>query len=201
MLERNLTDREVKPPHFSFTLKTVKGKKKVQSVSLSGREVLGALADLDELTLTRREIKPLYEGVWTNEIKADATSDAVVVLKELGYGRIFNKNKHGEVAEDGKFALLLDLSELLRKSLRHCLRLLRNATSFDVDDFTATAETYFQTSMLLFGERGISPYKAKLMLFPQLIKTGFVKLMLFMSFKYKLVYMHHVGLFETFKIT
>lgn len=195
ILERNLNDREVKAPHFHFVInKKDKNEATVASLSFSGRDAICATADLQLLQephrhaedmlpsaeveiRDERDICELYEGVWTNEVTNDIDSQEVKALKSLGYASLFDKDVNGNVSPaDGHFALLYDLSELLRSSLWKCSTLLRSKTKFEKEQFKNASETYYQVSKLLFGSKGISPYKAKLMIIPQLIEKGYIEL-------------------------
>ena len=69
-----------------------------------------------------------------------------------------------------------DAAELLRESLNMCTILLRSSrTGLDITSFTKWSETYYQVSMLLFGkDKGLTPYKLKMLLYPQLIESGHI---------------------------
>jgi hypothetical protein len=99
----------------------------IGAVSLSGREAIVAVADVSEFSLTGRQISPLYEGVWSNEVNPDASSNAVTVLKSLGFGHLFDKALPNDPTGDKRYATYADLSELLRKSLRDCMVVARGS--------------------------------------------------------------------------
>ena len=169
--ENNLTKREAKKPYFAFNRTTPQNKPgKVSSVSLSGSEALTVIADEEELQEASNEITPLFHGVWTDEDPVTGSGnnhfvDCVRVLKEMFPG-LFRQ-------EDGRISMY-DASELLRKSLNRCVILLRDSKNGLSNEFSKWAEAYYQTSLLLFGEKGLTPYKLKLMLFPSLVQSGFV---------------------------
>ena len=102
--------------------------------------------------------------MWCDEI-VSGTSDKTVansidVLKEL-HPNLFTKE---DPKAKGKLSITtLDASELLRKSLNRCITIMRSSKeSFNVIDFNFWAETYYQTSLLLFAEHGLTPYKLNL---------------------------------------
>ena len=114
--------------------------------------------------------------MWCNEI-VSGTSDKTVansidVLKVL-HPNLFTKE---DPKAKGKLSITtLDASELLRKSLNCCITILRSSKeSFNVIDFNFWAETYYQTSLLLFAEHGLTPYKLKLVTIPQIVEGNFV---------------------------
>ena len=171
--EHNLTMREVKKPYFLFGRTTPQNKPgKVSKVSLSGSEALTAIADDEELQEASNEIKPLYEGVWTTGELVSGTGNSqfgncVRVLKEK-FPRLFQHN--------GGRISMYDASELLRKSLNRCAILLRESKNgLAIEEYSHWAEVYYQTSMLLFDEKGLTPYKLKLVLIPWLVKSGHVE--------------------------
>ena len=114
--------------------------------------------------------------MWCDEI-VSGTSDKTVansidVLKVL-HPNLFTKE---DPKAKGKLSITtLDASELLRKSLNRCITILRSSKeSFNVIDFNFWAETYYQTSLLLFAEHGLTPYKLKLVTIPQIVEGNFV---------------------------
>jgi hypothetical protein len=68
----------------------------------------------------------LYDKVWAGEVNPDNSSNAVQVLKKLGHGTMFNKGTSADPT-DKTYALYYDLAELLRKSLRDCIVVLRGS--------------------------------------------------------------------------
>ncbi len=58
-----MTEREVKLPFFRSNTQ----RNKCQSISLSGREALTAIADNNELTATQRVQSELFDGVFSEE--------------------------------------------------------------------------------------------------------------------------------------
>ena len=170
MFELRLTDREVDEA-FAFNIQKKDDIPTVQSVSLSGAEARSAIADVADFSHADRNIGPLYEDVWTHEpYPKKKCSSSITVLKNLGYDHLFN--------EDGEI-LYYDLAELLRRSLNESIRHLRDQHQFDKNAFSRAAETYYQVSLMLFGDNesyGLTPYKLKLMLIPQLLDAGHIQL-------------------------
>ena len=72
------------------------------------------------------------------------------------------------------FIIIKDASELFRKSLNACTKLLIARSDFNASEFKKWAEIYYQYSMLIFGEQGLTPYKLKLLLMPQLVVSNFI---------------------------
>jgi hypothetical protein len=98
----------------------------VGAVSLSGSEAIVAVADVSEFRHTGKDISPLYEGVWAQELNPDCSSNAAGVLKSLGFGHLFCQALP-EDPEAKKYASYADLSELLRASLRECMVIARGS--------------------------------------------------------------------------
>ena len=46
---------------------------------------------------------------------------------------------------------------------------------FNAIEYKKRAETYYQVSILIFGEQGLTPYKLKLLLMPQLVVSNFFR--------------------------
>jgi hypothetical protein len=99
----------------------------VGAVSLSGKEALVAVADVSEFRYTGKDISPLYAGVWGSQVHPDSSSSAVKVLKSLGFGHLFDKTLPSDPNGTKQFATYADLSELLRKSLRDCIVIMRGS--------------------------------------------------------------------------
>ena len=179
-LEQNLTAREAKKPVFQFTRTTPSnGPGKVSAISLSGTAALCVIAETDELRDATATITDLYAGVWGELIVAGSNSDAncVTVLKGM-FPALFTKTNHEatELNSPANYISTEDACELLRKSLNQCVILLRNSKNgLDVDQFQKWSEAYYQCSMLLFGEEGLTPYKLKLTMIPSLIASGYIK--------------------------
>ena len=68
-----------------------------------------------------------------------------------------------------------DASELLRKSSNECTQLLRARGDLNAIEYKKWAEIYYQVSVLIFGEQGLTPYKLKLLLMPQLVVGNFIR--------------------------
>jgi hypothetical protein len=122
--EKNITAREVKPPSFGFVVKD----DKVLSVSFSGRDAANILASREECDATNRRIPDLYENVWKDEVVPQTDTSAVHVIKALGYAHLFNKNNDG--VEPGNHILYADAAELLRRSLRDTVAILRSPAEY-----------------------------------------------------------------------
>lgn len=177
--EENLTAREAKKPKFQFTRTTpTNGPGQFSSVSLSGTGALTVIADTCELQLASTNITDLFEGVWDNELvigTGEVHGNCVAVLKEI-FPELFTKVNPIKPNDSTRYITTFDASELLRSSLNKCVSLLRaSKEGLDVQEFNKWAETYYQTSLLLFGEKGLTPYKLKMMLFPTLVESGYIQ--------------------------
>ena len=177
-LEDNCTRRAMKKPRFQFDLQ-VKGsdlkKGVVGPVSLSGTLALVAIADKDELG---QDIPNLFENVWGKEILFEninndtdkevtrAVTNAFAVLRKMHP----YLEKFDQVTTN-------DCANLLQGSLNKCaIILLSSKHGLDVEQFKFWSETYYQSSLLLFsGKEGLTPYKLKMMLVPEIMQAGFVR--------------------------
>ena len=65
-------------------------------------------------------------------------------------------------------------SELLRKSLNECTKLLRARGNFNAIGYKKWAEKYYQFSVLLLEEHGLTPFKQKILLMPKLVVSNFI---------------------------
>ena len=174
--EENLTRREVQKPTFSFDMKTTNGTITLGDIKLPyGSGALTAIADKEELFDLDPTMTDLYDGVWGNQVVyGPHTSNCGQVLKRM-YPELFNKPRPGRPNERSDYISVYDAAELQRKSLNRCVTLLRDSKDgFDLEEFSTWAETYYQTTLLLFTETGLTPYKLKLLLIPELVRSGYI---------------------------
>ena len=178
-LDENLTKRDVKKPHFQFDTTTKSGQKvkTVGAVSLSGSGALTAIADKKEFADMIPDMTNLFEGVWKDEeilIGSNDNENSVKVLKQM-YPSLFSKPNPTKNENYG-YMSISDAAELLRESLNMCTILLRSSrTGLDITSFSKWSETYYQVLILLFGkDKGLTPYKLKMLLYPQLIESGHI---------------------------
>ena len=180
--EENLTSREAKRPSFQFNVihKNIgKTPGTVGPISLAGSNALTIIAETEELRDAHfGKISNLYEGVWTTELLLGSEDGynlgAAKVLKSL-HPHLFDKKDHKNPRNQEKYMSMHDACELLRHSLNQCAILLRSQGVFDVDTYKRWAETYFQINLLLFGQKGLSPYKLKIPLIAQLVESGYIE--------------------------
>ena len=180
--EKNLTSREAKRPSFQFNIthKNVgKTPGTVGPLSLAGSNALAVIAETEELRSAQfGTITNLYDGVWTTEILLGSENGynlgAAKVLKSL-HQHLFDKRDPINPRNEERYISIYDACELLRQSLNQCAILLRTQGTFDVDTYKRWAETYFQINLLLFGRKGLSPYKLKLPLLAQLVESGHIE--------------------------
>ena len=97
---------------------------------------------------------------------------AAKVLKSL-HPHLFDKRDPINPRNEERYMSVFEACELQRQSLNQCAILLRSQGTFDVDTHKRWAETYFQINLLLFGRKGLSPYKLKLPLIAQLVERGY----------------------------
>ena len=178
-LEINLTEREAKKPFFQFNRTTPATKAgKVQAVSLAGTGALTSIADMSQLQGSSNDITELYDGVWGNEIVAGTNNNCFensAKMLKLMFPTLFNKTNPKKPTAGAQYISMYDASDLLRRSLNQCAILLRDSKDgLDLQQFSHWAEAYYQTSLLLFGEKGLTPYKLKLTIFPSLVTSGFI---------------------------
>ena len=153
------------------------GQYRLHNVSLGN--ALAVIADKEELLDTKEgSIGDLFEGVWDaadivlgSEESADV--QCVKVLKNW-YPNFFDKGNPRQIGSDDKFISAYDACELLRHSLNQYVLCLRSE-KFNCDTFMKWAVTYYQTNVLIFGQAGLTPYKFKMMMFPQLVESGFIQ--------------------------
>ena len=180
-LEENLTRRVVKRPYFQFnvTHKSWSLVGTVGSVSLVSGNALAVIADKEELLDAKKgSIGDLFEGVWDaadivlgSEESADV--QCVKVLRNW-YPNHFDKDNPRQIGSGDKFISAYDACELLRHSLNTCVLCLRSE-KFNCDTFKNRAETYYRTNLLIFRHAGLTPYKLKMMMLPQLVESGFIQ--------------------------
>jgi hypothetical protein len=163
--EKNLTERDIKPPYFEFEKERRKDDvvTKVGSVSLSGIEAIAAIADVHEFEGSSTEITPLYSNVWSEEeICLESTSTQGNVIRELGFDHLFTISRDDS---DKTLMSMYAAADLLRRSLNECVKLLRSSsTGLHIAEYRHWAEVYYQMSWMLFGEDGLTSYKIKLLL-------------------------------------
>ena len=154
--EENLTARGAKKPVFQFNVTTSSaGTGKVGTISLSGTAALTIIAETSELQGAGTAVTDLYEGVWMeNEILLGSNrAPSALVLRQL-HPELFIRSNPVRPTDPACYISILDASELLRKSINKCIIELRESRAgLDVASFTRWAETYYQCSLLLFGEK------------------------------------------------
>ena len=120
-------------------------------------------SDKEELLDAKEgSIGDLFEGVWgAADIVLGSEERAhvqcVKVLRNW-YPNLFDKDNPKQVGSGDKFISAYDACELLRHSFNQCVLCLRSE-EFNCDTFKKWAETYYQTSVLIFGHAGLTPYK------------------------------------------
>ena len=189
--EQNLTDREAMRPVMQFERTTPQnGPGVVGVVSFSGSAALTVIAEKSELLGCSHDISDLFDGVWIDEIISGSSTNVFVpnpnddtppidpncltVLRGM-FPALFTRGNILKPEEHATYISMFDASELLRESLNTCSILLRESKeAFDHVIFNYWAETYYQCTLLIFGEKGLTPYKLKLTMFPPLIRSGYV---------------------------
>ena len=102
----------------------------------------------------------------TNKENARAVSNAFSVLKSM----------HPHIAKSDKFTTN-DCANILEHSLNKCTKILRASKhGVNTEQFKLWSESYYQSSLLLFsGKDGLTAYKMKMLLIPQIMDAGFVR--------------------------
>ena len=177
--EENLTRRDAKRPYFQFNVNTKLGSGvgTVNSVSLAGSNALSIIAEKEELAGANDcSIGNLFEDVWdpTNDVVIWSESTASAQILKQFLPELFDKPRPSDKTSANPYISKTDACELLRSSLNRCAILLRSE-QFDAQCYTKWAEIYYQTSILLFGECSLTPYKLKLAMMPQIVEGGFVE--------------------------
>ena len=177
--EENLTRRDAERPYLQFNVNTKLGSGvgTVISVSLAGSNALSIIAEKEELAGANDcSIGNLFEDVWDpkNDVVIGSESAASAqILKQL-LPELFDKPHPNDKTCANLYISKTDACELLRSSLNRCAILLRSE-QFDAQCYKKWAEIYYQTSILLFGECSLTPYKLKLAMMPQIVEGGFVE--------------------------
>ena len=177
--EENLTRRDAKRPYFHFNVNTKLGSGvgTVNSVSLAGSNALCIIAEKEELAGANDcSIGNLFEDVWDpkNDIVIGSDSAASAQILNQLLPELFDKPHPSDKTSANLYISKTDACELLRSSLNRCAILLRSE-QFDAQCYKKWAEIYYQTSILLFGESSLTPYKLKLAMMPQIVEGGFVE--------------------------
>ena len=176
--EENLTSRDARKPRFIFEIQMSKGEKvpSVSIPSLCGAASQTVIAEASELSEKDPNMKGLYEGVFSKTTVVPGSSDdtpARTFLREHFPG-LFNE-VHPTTGDAG-YISFHDAVDLMRRSLNQCVILLRNSRGgLDVAEFSKWADTHFHTTVLLFGDTALVPYKLKMCLFPTLVASGFAR--------------------------
>ena len=177
--EERLATRGAKKPFFHFTIVWIGGTDKagkVGAVSLPGICALTVIADKEEMKEASTEIEDLFEGLWKNEVvvpskeNTDTYVKSVKVLQAI-YPSLVSKVP-GETLE---CITTKNASELLRRSLHECTQSLGARGDFNAIEYKKLAEIFYQFVVLIFGEQGLTPYKLKLLLVPQLVVSNFTR--------------------------
>ena len=177
LFESNLTERGVKEPRFRFNINTSKnGPTSCNSVSLSGKEALLAIAHRDEFGSDSGIQSNLFDNVFKENEYLVGHPANLETLK-LCHKTLF---KHEVLLEDKTKRYLMskyDAAELWRQSLNNMNIILRGSKNgFPqklIDEYNFWAETYYHISMAFFGE--VTPYKVKILLVPKLVESGCIR--------------------------
>ena len=118
----------------------------------------------------------LFEDVWdpTNDVVIGSESAASAQIQTQFLPELFDKPHPSDKTSANLYISKTDACELLRSSLNRCAILLRSK-QFDAQCYKKWAEIYYQTSILVFGECSLTPYKLKLAMMPQIVEGGFVE--------------------------
>ena len=101
----------------------------------------------------------------TNKANARAVSNAFSVLK----------NMHLRISKSDKVTTN-DCATLLQHSLNKCTMYLRlSKNGLNTEQVKFWPESYYQSLLLFPGKNGLTPYKLKMLLIPQIMDTWFVQ--------------------------
>jgi hypothetical protein len=169
--EKNINDRGVHNPHFSFTFKagnTLNNAKEIAAVKFSGEDARVLIANHSQLEGSLAG--PLFDGVFNyDRLVPHCNALALSILTHL----------HADLA-------LLDSERIRGISERTAIELMFTAhneisnfyrdpmkTNEHVEELEKWVETYYQTNLLLFPiDKAFTPYKAKLLVLPRLLRTN-----------------------------
>ena len=165
-----------RPFQFRLESKSENKAPTVTAISLSGTNALTAIADKDEFL--GLSLPDIFDGIWRNElIHGNQTSvrGSYAVLKRFFPELFIHVNSKN--VRDNELISVYDTANLLRKSLNNCTIYLRaSKNTLDREKFMYWSEVYYHSSILLFGENeGLTPYKLKMLLIPQILDAGFCK--------------------------
>ena len=156
-LECYKTERNVKPPRFKFEIV----EKLCKAVSLSFRDAEVIISDCNRISDYGRSDCPIFEGVYSFETphvyKADqassTTSYNVLISLVDGLETSFTKGVGISVRK---------LADLQFRSLHQLLDSLRQKELRDISMCKDLYEIYYQSTLCLFGDRALTPYKLKM---------------------------------------
>lgn len=169
-LEDNITARDVKSPAFTFEKKIGKA---IGPVSLSGSDALVIIADHNDLH--RHACSPnltsIFEGVILPDepVMYSRADRRAAILLELHPNLVLVKNSDNWLSISR-----LWLAERTFKSLNECIQMYRRR-SIDIQIAKNTYESFFQSVLLLFGWKGITPYMAKMDVLRRLVEEGHIE--------------------------
>jgi hypothetical protein len=191
--ERNLNNRAVNSQQFAFTFAgTLANATTVDDIKLCGedsRVIIATLKDLKGSDVTC----DLLEGVFCRKkicLNNNAVSTDIImmlhagtdIIQELGMTPVFSQGEVGPEGppEGGVPPGVWGLSErtvgdLLFYAHNEISKFCRDPTKTvkDVKILEKWIDTYYHCNMLLFPiQRAFTPYKAKLLILPQLLRTG-----------------------------
>ena len=166
-LECNITQRNVKPPRFSFEIVD----KLCKAVSLSFRDTEVIISDCTRTSEYGRMDILIFEGVYSFEeahvYKADQANENTPynVLISLVDGLETSFPKGIGISQR-------KLADLQFQSLYQLLELLRQRELTDLQSCKDLYETYYQSTICLFGVRALTPYKLKIDMLLRIFEKG-----------------------------
>ncbi len=162
--------RGVKHPHFAFSFKegkTLHTAKQIGDVKFSGEDARVLMAHESELQGSGAG--PLFYRVLQGDLLVPHHNDrSTQILCELNDVTLIHDAEHHGLSE-------LRAAELLFTSHNEISKFYRDPkkTKDDVEELEKWVETYYQSNILLFPvDKAFTPYKAKLLVFPRLLRAG-----------------------------
>ena len=147
----------------------------VGPVSLSGTSAIVAFAEKDEFE-GAEGLPNFFDNLWNNEIIFDPKNDNMEKHDARAARNAFYalKKLHCDKSPNSDSYKTKDCAQLLQTSLNKCAILLRGSKNgLDIEQFEIWSETHYQCSIFFFsGNDGLTPYKLKMIMIPQILKAG-----------------------------
>ena len=166
-LQNNIDQRVAK--HFKYEEK--KDQKTICPISFGGRDARAVYADTDQLKKYIPGVCDIFTGVYYDNVYVPAPKDnqQQKVLLELHPYLADHTNSLNNISE-------LALAQLQFKSMNDAVQILRtkNGLAENLQAYKKSVEAYYQSTLLLAGLDGLTPYKLKLDMIWRVCEKGYV---------------------------